>query len=79
MLQITHYVRWMFLTLIKTSMHSTHRLVYKVYFIFSKWVYNLLQMSTSSDTESAFLNLNLSIHYDAVSTKIYDKRDDFDF
>ena len=27
----------------------------------------------------AFLDLNLSIHNDTVSTKIYDKRDDFDF
>ena len=25
------------------------------------------------------LDLNLSIHNDTVSTKIYDKRDDFDF
>ena len=27
----------------------------------------------------AFLDLNLSIHSDTISTKIYDKRDDFDF
>ena len=26
-----------------------------------------------------FLDLNLSIHNDIVSTKIYDKRDDFNF
>ena len=26
-----------------------------------------------------FLDLNLSIHNDKVSTKIYDKRDDFNF
>ena len=32
-----------------------------------------------SDTEAAFLDLNLSIHNDIVSTKIYDKRDDFNF
>ena len=32
-----------------------------------------------SDTEAAFLDLNLSISNDIVSTKIYDKRDDFDF
>ena len=31
------------------------------------------------DTEAAFLDLNLSIHNDIVSTKIYDKRDDFNF
>ena len=33
----------------------------------------------ASDTEAAFLELNLSIHNDMVSTKIYDKRDDFTF
>ena len=40
-----------------------------------------LQLNTanSSDTEAAFLNLNLSIHNDIVSTKIYDKRDDLNF
>ena len=32
-----------------------------------------------SDTETAFLDLNLSIHNDIVSTKIYDNRDDFNF
>ena len=30
-------------------------------------------------TEAAFLVLHLSISNDIVSTKIYDKRDDFDF
>ena len=33
----------------------------------------------ASDTEAAFLDLYLSIHNDIVSTKIYDKRDDFNF
>ena len=33
----------------------------------------------TSDTEAAFLDLHLSISNDIVSTKIYDKRDDFDF
>ena len=32
-----------------------------------------------SDTEAAFLDLPLSISNDIASTKIYDKRDDFDF
>ena len=32
-----------------------------------------------SDTETAFLDLNLSIHNDIVSAKIYDNRDDFNF
>ena len=32
-----------------------------------------------SDTKAAFLDLHLSISNDIVSTKIYNKRDDFDF
>ena len=32
-----------------------------------------------SDTETSFSNLLLSISDDFVKTKIYDKRDDFDF
>ena len=32
-----------------------------------------------SDTEAPFLDLNLCISNSTVSTKIYDKRDDFDF
>ena len=35
-------------------------------------------MCRSADTEAAFLDLNLSIHNDIVSAKLYDKRDDFD-
>ena len=39
-----------------------------------------LQLNNASVTEAAFLDLNLSIHNDIrVSTKIYDKRDDFYF
>ena len=38
-----------------------------------------LNKANTSDTEAAFLDLHLSISYDIVSTKIYDKRDDFDF
>ena len=33
----------------------------------------------TSDTEAAILDLHLSISNDFVSTKIYDKPDDFDF
>ena len=33
----------------------------------------------SYDTEAPYLDLNLSISNGTVSTKIYDKRDDFDF
>ena len=32
-----------------------------------------------SDTEASFLDLHLSISDGFVKTKIYDKRDDFDF
>ena len=35
-----------------------------------------LNKANASDTEAAFLDLNLSIHNDIISTKIYDKRDD---
>ena len=33
----------------------------------------------ASDTNAAFLDLNLSFHDETVSTKINKKRDDFDF
>ena len=38
-----------------------------------------LNKANSSDTEAPFLDLNLSISNGKVSTKIYDKRGDFDF
>ena len=38
-----------------------------------------LNKANASDTEAAFLDLNLSIHNDTVSTKMYDKRDNLDF
>ena len=38
-----------------------------------------LNKANASDTEAAFLDLNLSIHNNIVSTNIYDKRDDFNF
>ena len=38
-----------------------------------------LNKANACDTEAAFLDLNLSIHDDIVSTKIYDKRDNFNF
>ena len=37
-----------------------------------------LNKANTSDTEAAFLDLHLSISNDIVSTKIYDKRDDFE-
>ena len=38
-----------------------------------------LNKANTSNTEAAFLDLHLPISNDIVSTKIYDKRDDFDF
>ena len=38
-----------------------------------------LNKANSSDTESPFLDLNLSITNGKASSKIYDKRDDFNF
>ena len=38
-----------------------------------------LNWANTSDTEATFLDLHLSISYNIVSTKIYDKRGDFDF
>ena len=38
-----------------------------------------LNKANTSDTEAAFLDLHLSISNYIVSTKIYDKRDNFDF
>ena len=38
-----------------------------------------LNRANSSDTEAPFLDLNLCISNGMVSTKIYNKRDDFDF
>ena len=38
-----------------------------------------LHKVNTSDTKAAFIDLHLSISIDIVPTKIYDKRDDFDF
>ena len=38
-----------------------------------------LNKANTSDTEAAFLDLHLSISNDIVSTKTFDKRDNFDF
>ena len=38
-----------------------------------------LNKANTSDIEAAFLDLDLSISNDIVSTKIYDKRDNYDF
>ena len=38
-----------------------------------------INKANASDAEATFVDFNLSIHNDIVSTKIYDKRDDFNF
>ena len=38
-----------------------------------------LNKAYSSDTEAPFLDMNLSINYGIVSSKFYDKQDDFNF
>ena len=38
-----------------------------------------LNKANTSDTKATFLDLHLSMSNDIVSTKIYDKSDDFDF
>ena len=38
-----------------------------------------LNKANTSDTSAAFLELGLSIDNGVISSKIYDKRDDFDF
>ena len=38
-----------------------------------------LNKANTSDTEATYLDLHLSISNGFVSSKIYDKRDDFDF
>ena len=46
------------------------------------WIYPTelqLNRANSSDTEAPFFDLNLCISNGTVSTKIYDKRDNFDF
>ena len=55
-------------------------LSYFVYFdnIVSQIYPSELNTANTSDNEAAFLDLHLSITNDIVSTKIYDKRDDFD-
>ena len=58
--------------------HGGHRgnsLLLDEVFYFHCWCEKL----NTSDTEAAFLDLHLSFFNDIVSTKICDKRDDFDF
>ena len=47
--------------------------------LFASFTIHTLFYIVNLNTEAAFLDLNLSIHNYIVSTKIYDKRDDFNF
>ena len=64
---------------------SCHWFVYLPFFSVTDtigWYINWFCLSWTKlvgDNEATFLDLNLSIHNDTVSTKIYDKRDGFDF
>ena len=65
---------------------GTSRLTGTIYlitiiFTLNKWFteYIPLNFNNTSDIEAAFLDLNLSIRNDTVSTKTYDKRHDFYF
>ena len=57
--------------------------IHNVYFdnMVSQICHSELQLNkaNTSDTEAAFLDLHLSISKDIVSTRIYDKSDNFDF
>ena len=52
---------------------------YPLHGTFTRNVWTYKDATYTSDTEAAFLDLHLSISNGIVSTKIYDKRDDFDF
>ena len=45
----------------------------------TSWQIKAMPGTSECDTEAAFLDLNVSIHNDTVSAKIYDKRDDFEY
>ena len=54
--------------------------VYYDYMVSQIYLSELQLIKTNtSDTKATFLDLHLSISNDIISTKIYDKRDDFDF
>ena len=71
------------LTLLRLSIHLDDLLNIDIYFdqMVDRIYPTELQLNraNSSDTEAPILDLNLCISNGTVSTKIYDKRDDFDF
>ena len=86
-LELKYRLRCFFLTkmlALHNGLRKTFSKFYRRYFdLISKFqvgLKSLLRQGLSEpDTEAAFLDLHLSISNDIVSTKIYDKRDDFDF
>ena len=65
-----------------TSISVAIRIIVNYFHIMVSQIYSSelqLNKANTSNTEAAFLYLHLSISNDIVSTKIYDKRDDFDF
>ena len=70
------------LTILRLSIQLLDTLTsYKILTIFTltKWWTGYTLQQYYSDTEASFLDLNLCISNGTVSTKIYDKQDDFDF
>ena len=69
------------LTIIRQSVQlyfKITRLLTKYYFEVGQ-LYLQLNKANSFNTETPFMNLDVSIAYGLVSSKIYHKRDDFDF
>ena len=66
-----------------SQIYSSEHLLNNVYFDnLASQIYRSelrLHKVNTSDNEAAFLDLHLYISYDIVSTKNYNKRDDFDF
>ena len=61
------------------SAHIVHNICFNIAWKFSTWPLLQLNKANAADTEAPFLILHLSISNGFVSSKIYDKRDDFDF
>ena len=69
----------------KTLSSDNQAEIIKAFNLTSRYLDDLLNIdnpcfeANTSDTEAPFLDLHLSISNGFVSSKIYDKRDDFDF
>ena len=67
-------ISWIEIAMIQQKLSFYSDLVVQIYPTELK-----INKTNSSGTEAPFLNLNLSITNGIVSSKIYDKRDDFNF